>query len=158
MTSHIAAIRDLWRTRRARIAVLAALRPFEESLRRIGREDPRSMDSPYLAGFLLAAVSGLARDACPGIGTEGVGAVQLDVCSALTGVPRTVLAERLLSLSLGEDAEFVLGCSDAVAFHAVVVAAGAEPRDAADPGPASQEAQALWERFVERWVSGRAAH
>jgi hypothetical protein len=158
MTSHIAAICDLWRTRRARIAVLAALMPFEESLRQIGREDPRSMDSPYLTGFLLAAVSGLARHACPSLGAEGVGAVQLDVCGALTGVPRTVLAERLLALSLSEDAEFFLGCSDAIAFHATMIAAGAEARITADPSSASQEAQALWEQVVERWRSGRDTH
>lgn len=156
MISHIEAIRDLWRTRRARSAVAATLRPFEDSLRQAGAGNPQSLDSPYLIGFLLASVSGLARNASPNIGTEGIGAVQLDLCAALTGLPHAVLAERLVSLSLGADAEFARGCAEAVGFTEAVTAAGADGGDAFTPSPASQQAQALWERFVERWLTGEA--
>ncbi|SFL93082.1 hypothetical protein [Methylorubrum salsuginis] len=152
MVGHLSALLDLWRSRRARTAVLASLDPFGESLRRVGEADPRSLDSPYLTGFLLAVVSGLARDAAPRIGSEGLGAVQLDVCGALMGLPRALLAERLVSLGLNEDRAFALGCADAWAFHAALIAARSEGHGALEPGPAAQEAQALWERFIERWT------
>lgn len=156
MISHIAALCDLWRSRRARSAVLASLRPFNDSLRQVGETNPQSLNDPYLIGFLIASVSGLARDACPNIGSEGIGAVQLDVCGGLTGLPRSVLAERIVCLSLGEDGAFLLGCADAAAFHATLSAVQGEAYDAEEPGPAAVEAQALWERFVERWTSGEA--
>lgn len=154
MISHIEAIRDLWRTRRARSAVFVALRPFEASLQQAGEEDPQSFDSAYLIGFLLASVSGVARNASPALGTEGIGAVQLEICARLTGLPQAMLAERMVSLSLGADAEFVRGCSDAVDFTAAVTAAAVDGGDVGSPSPAAQQAQALWERFVERWRSG----
>lgn len=153
MIGHLAALLDLWRGRRARSAVLDALAPFGESLQRVGEADPDSLDSPYLIGFLLASVSGLAREACPDLGSEGLGAVQLDVCGALTGLPRAVLAERLVCLSLGEDGAFALGCADADEFRAALSAARREA-GASEPGPAAQAAQALWEGFIERWTSG----
>lgn len=150
MSRHFDALLDLWRTRRARSAVLASLRPFEASLQRMGQENPRAVASPYLIGFLLACVSGLARDASPSLGTEGTGAVQLEVCAALTGVPHTLLAERLVCLSLGEDAQFVMGCSDAIPFHAILTAARTEPSDPFAPDSAAEQAQALWARVLER--------
>lgn len=156
MFSHIAALFDLWRGRRARFAVMASLQPFNASLRQVGEENPQSLNDPYLIGFLIAAVSGLARDACPNIGSEGIGAVQLEVCGGLTGLPRAVLAERVVCLSLGEDSAFLLGCADAAAFHATLSAARGEACDVDEPGPAALEAQALWERFVERWTAGEA--
>jgi hypothetical protein len=154
MFSHIDAIRDLWRTRRARSAAIATLRPFEASLHQAGAENPQAFDSAYLIGFLIAAVSGVARNASPALSSEGIGAVQLDVCAGLTGLPQAVLAERMVSLSLGADSEFVRGCSDAADFTAAVTAAAADGGDAGSPSPAAQQAQALWERFLERWTSG----
>lgn len=156
MISSIAALCDLWRSRHARSAVLASLRPYDEALRRMGEENPRSLDDPHLIGFLLAAVSALARDASPSIGSEGIGAVQIDVCAELTGLPRSILAERILCLSLGEDGAFLLGCAEALSFHATLNAAQAEARLPLEAGTAAHEARALWDRAVERWTSDDA--
>ncbi|MGU3537931.1 hypothetical protein [Methylobacterium sp. A54F] len=137
---------DLWRVRGGRRAAVQALQPYVERARwQAGGPPGRAWLDPYLVGFLTTLITRIALRAQPGVGSEALGLVQVEAWSLLTGGASELIGERILTLSLAEDAHFLAGHRDAADFDGALLA-----------GHAPTDLDALWDQGVGARLAGQA--
>jgi hypothetical protein len=137
---------DLWRVRGGRRVAVQVLQPYVERARwQAGGPSSRAWLDPYLVGYLTTLVTRTALRAHPGVGSEAMGLVQVEAWTILTGGTRELIGERILTLSLAGDADFLAGHRDAADFDAALLAGH---------GPADLDA--LWDEQVGARLAGQA--
>ncbi len=148
------ALWSLWAARRARRAATEFVRPFlQRSSRLRGPLASANWSDPYVAGFVTTLITTIAREASGGLDEGALGLVQLESWSQLTHVDPAMIGERILSLSLAEDADFALGCRNALIFRRTLLQSETEMPLAAEP--VEPERAQLWDQMIgDRLVAG----
>jgi hypothetical protein len=111
------ALLGLWQVYRARKMSIRRLRPFVDRSRwRMGEDFDDLWSSAYRIGFLTTLITLAAQRAAIGIDPDGLGLVQLGAWAELTRVSPDLIGEKIMSLSLNQDADFINGCRCAMLF------------------------------------------
>ncbi len=133
---------SLWTARRARRAATDFLWPFfQRSSQMRGPLASANWSDPYVAGFVTTLITAIARDANGDLDEGALGLVQLESWSQLTRVDPAMIGERILSLSLAEDADFAVGCRNALIFRSALLQS--------DTGaPIGPESGHLWDQMI----------
>jgi hypothetical protein len=127
------ALLGLWQVYRARKLSIRRLRPFVDRTRwHMGEDFDDLWGSPYRVGFLTTLITLAARRASIHIDPDGLGLVQLDVWAELTQMSPDLIGERIMSLSLNQDVDFINGCRSAMTFDEALSGSQAARFDPAD--------------------------
>jgi hypothetical protein len=124
---------SIWKAYRARRAAVRLLRPLVERSRSLGGAVTQAnWSKAYVIGFVTTLITLAARDAVGELDENALGLVQLEAWIELTDVPGDLIGERILSLSLNDDADFAEGCRNALAFGRALIAGSNARRFAGD--------------------------
>ena len=123
--------RNLWRVFLARREAVQRLRPFvDRATLESGACNESRWLSPYVLGYVITAITIVARGSVAALEDEALGLVQIEAWEQLTGLDGARAGERMLGFSLGNDSGFVQGCSDGLAFGHLLM--GRSPTIGAD--------------------------
>jgi hypothetical protein len=130
---------DLWRARAARRVAVDVIRPFvEQSRARLGSMPEAAWYDPYVVGFLGMLITALARHSQSRLRSQGLGLVQSDVWSDITGLPSDMIGQEMCMLDASRNARFEEGRGNAMAFFDVLrrglLEQGVDVADAAASG------------------------
>ncbi|MCV0429771.1 MAG: hypothetical protein K5905_30400 [Roseibium sp.] len=114
---------ELWKSRRARKAAVATIRPLVERTRFANGNisDDRWMDA-YMVGFLTMLITLIAQRRVDTIGSEALGIVQADAWQEITGLPGQLVGEEACLLSANGHRDFMRGCHNAGKLESALTA------------------------------------
>lgn len=117
---------EAWTRRRARKAAIAVIRPLlEQSRQRLHGIPSAAWADPYLTGFLVMLITGVARRE-GGLMAEGsLAAVQAGAWAELTGEGGDLIGTDLIWFGRSGDPDFARGCNDAILLMQQVWGSGA---------------------------------
>lgn len=114
----LASILELWRSRRGRRAAVATITPFVERSRgRLHRIPDSLWLEPYMVGFIAMLITVLAKREVNEIGQPSLALAQCEAWAEITGMSPELIGDRILALCAESNAEFELGCRNALAFN-----------------------------------------
>ena len=126
----VTSILELWRSRRGRRTAVATIAPLVERSRdRLhGIPDSIWLD-PYMVGFVAMLITLVAKREVKEIDQPSLALVQCEAWAEITGMNSELIGEEILCLCTTENADFELGCHNALAFsealtHAPMVCLG----------------------------------
>jgi hypothetical protein len=106
-----------WKPFQGRRAAIRLLRPFIARTRALsGPISEYYWTDAYVSGFLTTLITIVAKDAVGRISDNALGLVQMEAWAELVGAPWELVGERMLLLSLNDDADFAEGCGAAIVF------------------------------------------
>ena len=105
---------ELWKMRRARKAVLAAILPLVQRTRFVhGHISDDAWLEAYMVGFLSMLITLIAQRSVSSIGSDALGNVQADTWQEITGLPGSLFGEEMCLLSASGHRDFERGCHNA---------------------------------------------
>jgi hypothetical protein len=112
---------NFWSAFVARREAVKRLKPYVEQTRCAnGVFDNGRWLAPHVLGFVISAITVVARGRVATLGDEALALVQIDALAQLTGLDGGYVGEKILNLSLANDGEFAQGCVDGMQFgHAL---------------------------------------